>query len=71
MIAIEILKEHYKEIGLYLTNHITKYRRDISITKGKRKLIRKKEYDYIYSKLQRLPKLIHQLINFTNEKFSA
>jgi four helix bundle protein len=36
----------------------------------KRNLISKKEYDYIYSELQKLPKLIHQLINFTNEKLS-
>ena len=36
----------------------------------KRKLINKKEYDYIFSELQKLPKLIHQLINFTNEKLS-
>ena len=36
----------------------------------KRKLISKKEYDYIFSELQKLPKLIHQLINFTNEKLS-
>jgi len=37
----------------------------------KRKLIKKKEYDYIYSELQKLPKLIHQLINFTNEKLAT
>ena len=37
----------------------------------KRKLISKKEYDTIYSELQKLPKLIHQLINFTNEKLST
>lgn len=37
----------------------------------KRKLISKKEYDIIYSELQKLPKLIHQLINFTNEKLST
>lgn len=37
----------------------------------KRKLISKKEYHYIYSELQKLPKLIHQLINFTNEKLST
>ena len=37
----------------------------------KRKLINKKEYDFIYSELQKLPKLIHQLINFTNEKLST
>ena len=36
----------------------------------KRKLIDKKEHDYIFSELQKLPKLIHQLINFTNEKLS-
>jgi four helix bundle protein len=36
----------------------------------KRKLINKKVYDYIFSELQKLPKLIHQLINFTNEKLS-
>ncbi|MFI5237402.1 MAG: four helix bundle protein [Ignavibacteriales bacterium] len=36
----------------------------------KRKLINKKEYDYIYSELQKLPKLIHQLINFTNDKLT-
>ena len=37
----------------------------------KRELISKKEYDLIYSELQKLPKLIHQLINFTNEKLST
>ena len=36
----------------------------------KRKLISKKEYDYIFCELQKLQKLIHQLINFTNEKLS-
>ena len=36
----------------------------------KRKLINKSEYDYIFSKLQKLPKLIHQLIKFTNTKLS-
>jgi len=37
----------------------------------KRKLISKKEYELIYSELQKLPKLIHQLINFTNEKLTT
>jgi len=37
----------------------------------KRKLITKKEYDYLYSEFQKLPKLIHQLINFTNEKLAT
>ena len=36
----------------------------------KRKLVNKSEYDYIFSKLQKLPKLIHQLIKFTNTKLS-
>ena len=36
----------------------------------KRKLISKSDYDYIYSELQKLPKLIHQLIKFTNSKLS-
>jgi len=36
----------------------------------KRKLISKREYDYIFSELQKLPKLIHQLIKFTNAKLS-
>lgn len=36
----------------------------------KRKIISRKEYDYIFSELQKLPKLIHQLINFTNQKLS-
>lgn len=35
-----------------------------------RKLISKTDYDYIYSELQKLPKLIHQLIKFTNSKLS-
>jgi four helix bundle protein len=34
----------------------------------KRKLLKKDEYDYVYSELQKLPKLIHQLINYTNSK---
>jgi len=37
----------------------------------KRNLISKSKYEYIYSELQKLPKLIHQLINFTNEKLST
>lgn len=36
----------------------------------KRKLLSKNKHDYIYSELQKLPKLIHQLINFTNSKLS-
>lgn len=36
----------------------------------KRKLISKSDYDYIFSELQKLPKLIHQLIKFTNSKLS-
>lgn len=36
----------------------------------KRKLLIKSEYDYIYSELQKLPKLIHQLIKVTNSKLS-
>lgn len=36
----------------------------------KSKLISKTVYDYIYSELQKLPKLIHQLIKFTNSKLS-
>ncbi len=36
----------------------------------KRKLISKLDYDSIYSELQKLPKLIHQLIKFTNSKLS-
>lgn len=36
----------------------------------KRELINKSEYDYIFSELQKLPKLIHQLIKFTNTKLS-
>lgn len=36
----------------------------------KRKLLTKSDYDYIYLELQKLPKLIHQLIKFTNTKLS-
>lgn len=36
----------------------------------KRKIISKSEYDYIFSELKKLPKLIHQLIKFTNSKLS-
>src|SRR5574338_831469 len=36
----------------------------------KRKLLIKSDYDYIYSELKKLPKLIHQLIKFTNTKLS-
>ena len=36
----------------------------------KRELLKQNEYDYIYSELQKLPKLIHQLIKFTNTKLS-
>jgi four helix bundle protein len=34
----------------------------------KRNLITKEHYDYIFKELQVLPKEIHQLIKFTNEK---
>ena len=37
----------------------------------KRKLISKSEYDYVFSELQKLPKVIHQLIKFTNTKLSG
>lgn len=33
-----------------------------------RKLISKKEYDYIYIELQKLPKLLNQLMKFTRER---
>ena len=33
-----------------------------------RKLLSNEEYDKIFSELKQLPKLIHQLIKFTNEK---
>lgn len=36
----------------------------------KRKLLTKNEHDFIFNELQKLPKLIHQLINFTNNKLS-
>ncbi len=34
----------------------------------KRKLINKKEYDFIFSKLNKLPKEVNCLIRFTNER---
>jgi four helix bundle protein len=34
----------------------------------RRKLIKKEEYDYIFSELQKLPKSIHHLINYTENK---
>lgn len=33
-----------------------------------RQLVTAKQYDYIFQELQKLPKLINQLINFTKEK---
>ena len=33
-----------------------------------RNLVSEEEYQHIFSELQKLPKSIHQLINFTNEK---
>jgi four helix bundle protein len=33
-----------------------------------RNLITQKEYDYIYSELEKLPKSINQFIKYTNEK---
>ena len=35
-----------------------------------RKLLKKKEYEHIYSELQKLPKAIHHLINYTQIKLS-
>jgi four helix bundle protein len=34
----------------------------------KRKLLKKEEYEFIFSELQKLPKLIHHLINYTENK---
>jgi len=36
----------------------------------KRKLLKKEEYDHIFSELQKLPKSIHHLINYTQNKLS-
>jgi len=36
----------------------------------KRKIISKFEHDYIFTELQKLPKFIYQLINFTYQKLS-
>jgi len=36
----------------------------------KRKLLKKDEYDHIFSELQKLPKSIHHLINYTQTKLS-
>jgi four helix bundle protein len=36
----------------------------------KRNLLKKNEYEHIFSELQKLPKLIHYLINFTQNKLS-
>lgn len=36
----------------------------------KRKLLKKNEYNHIFSELQKLPKSIHHLINYTQTKLS-
>lgn len=36
----------------------------------KRKLLKKEEFDHIFSELQKLPKSIHHLINYTQNKLS-
>jgi len=36
----------------------------------KRKLLKKEEYEHIFSELQKLPKSIHHLINYTHNKLS-
>ena len=36
----------------------------------KRKLLSDKEYDYIFEELQKLPKELNQLIQFTNQKLT-
>jgi len=36
-----------------------------------RRLLKDQEYEMIFSELQKLPKLIHQLINYTNSKLKA
>ena len=36
----------------------------------KRKLLTKDEYDHIFTELQKLPKAIHHLINYTESKLS-
>lgn len=36
----------------------------------KRKLLKKEEYEHIFSELQKLPKSIHHLINYTQNKLS-
>jgi len=35
-----------------------------------RKIINKQQYDFIFNELQKLPKSIHSLIKFTNEKLT-
>lgn len=37
---------------------------------NKRNLLKKMEYDHIFSELQKLPKSIHHLINYTQNKLS-
>ena len=69
-----------EEFGRYSKNDKVKFFRisfgsmyeslDWNESAFKRKLISKKEYANVYSELQKLPKLIHQLINFTNKKLS-
>lgn len=36
-----------------------------------RDLITKEDYEYIFKELQQLPKMVHQLIKFTNEKLET
>jgi four helix bundle protein len=36
----------------------------------KRKLLKKDEYEHIFTELQKLPKAIHHLINYTHNKLS-
>jgi four helix bundle protein len=38
---------------------------------SKRKLLNKKDYKYIFNELQKLPKAIHNLINYTNIKLKV
>ncbi len=35
-----------------------------------RKLLKEEEYNHIFGELQKLPKKINQLINFTNQKLT-
>ena len=57
------------KIKLFRTNSLSMYEYiDWNKKALKRKLVSKNHHEYIFSELQKLPKPIHKVVKFTNDK---